>query len=145
MKQGTLLKYYHKFSKADKYILAFAYDEKIYFFEKDKLTKAYTKLDRASRGAGNSLRVSFTAKQKKALAKKSICLCEYNDIINDKYNKGEMVEKKIFEYFNQKWEKDNIPFYVKGDITLDGKETQIKFQNATCTNEKQIARLKSLE
>ena len=53
-----------------------------------------------------------------------------------KYNKGEIFEKLITEYFGMKWEKDNVPFTEGGDIEINGKAFQIKYEKATFTNEK---------
>jgi hypothetical protein len=61
----------------------------------------------------------------------------------EKYNKGEIFEKLVTEYFGQAWKKDTIPFWIQGDINVNGKEIQIKLDSATLMNTKQIARLKS--
>ena len=58
-----------------------------------------------------------------------------------KYNRGEIFEKMVTEYFGQIWVKDNVPFTEDGDITVDGIAYQIKFQKATFCNEKSIANL----
>jgi hypothetical protein len=39
------------------------------------------------------------------------------------------------------WEKDNVPFTEDGDLTANGIAYQIKFEKATFTNEKTLARL----
>ena len=58
-----------------------------------------------------------------------------------KYNRGEVFEKLITEYFGQTWVKDNIPYTEAVDIEVDGIAYQIKFEKATFTNEKTLARL----
>lgn len=58
-----------------------------------------------------------------------------------KYNKGEIFEKLVTEYFAQEWTKDNIPFTEAGDIEINGKAYQIKFEKATFTNEKTLAKM----
>ena len=62
-------------------------------------------------------------------------------VASTKYNKGEIFEKMVTEYFGQEWEKDNVPFTEDGDITVNGVAYQIKFQKATFCNEKSIANL----
>ena len=57
-----------------------------------------------------------------------------------KYNRGEIFEKLVTEFYGQKWEKDNVPFTDDGDLTVNGIAYQIKFQKATFTSEKQLAR-----
>ena len=60
---------------------------------------------------------------------------------NSKYNKGEIFEKFITEYFGQKWEKDNIPFTEAGDIEINGVAYQIKYELASFCSETTLARL----
>jgi hypothetical protein len=58
-----------------------------------------------------------------------------------KYNKGEIFEKLITEMNGQTWTKDNADFWKDGDLTVNGKSFQIKYEKATFTNEKTLARL----
>lgn len=104
------------------------------------------KLDRASRGAGYSLRFRPTRAQKELLKTyKCEILCSvafFKDMVaNSKHNKGEIFEKLVTEKFGQEWHKDNTPFTEDGDITVNGVAYQIKFQNATFCNEKTLANL----
>ena len=62
-------------------------------------------------------------------------------VANSKYNRGEIFEKLVTEYFGQVWVKDNIPFTEAGDIEVNGISYQIKFQKATFCNEKSLASL----
>ena len=59
-----------------------------------------------------------------------------------KYNKGEVFEKLVTEFYGQEWTKDNVPFTVDGDLTVNGTAYQIKFEKATFCNEKSLANLK---
>ena len=103
------------------------------------------KLDKASRGAGYALRFCPTNSQKLALLTNAEVLCSekfFNEqVANSKYNNGEIFEKMVTEYFGQVWTKDTVPFTEDGDITVDGIAYQIKFQKATFTNEKILARM----
>lgn len=107
------------------------------------------KLDRASRGAGQSLRFKPNTGDKLDLfsAGKVIELCSADVfkalVAESKYNKGEIFEKLVTEYFGQTWVKDNVPFTEAGDINVDGIEIQIKFEGATFCTEKQILRLRA--
>lgn len=104
-------------------------------------------LDKASRGAGNSLRFKPNMAQKNLLMREceTFVLCSVADmetlVESTVYNKGEIVEKLITEYYGQTWEKDNIPFTDDGDITVDNIAYQIKFEKATFINEKGMASL----
>ena len=115
-----------------------------------------TCLDKASRGAGYSLRFKPTLNEKYMLmANGATPLCSdrrFNAMlketyINNKskevnYNRGEVFEKLVTEYAGQEWEKDNIPFTEAGDLDWNGIAYQIKFEKATFTNEKSLANLK---
>ena len=76
---------------------------------------------------------------------KSFILCseEYFERLfaDSKYNRGEIFEKLVTEYFGQVWEKDNVPFTQAGDIEIDGIAYQIKYQKATFCTEDSIANL----
>ena len=39
------------------------------------------------------------------------------------------------------WTADSIPFYVQGDINVNGEEIQIKFDTAELTNERCLKNL----
>lgn len=103
-------------------------------------------LDSASRGNGYSLRFKPTNGQKEILlakGAKALCSARFFDaeVAASKYNRGEIFEKMVTESFGQEWKKDNVPFTDDGDITVDGIAYQIKYEKATFTTEKQLARL----
>ena len=54
---------------------------------------------------------------------------------------GEVFEKMETEKAGQTWTKDNVPFTIDGDLTVDGIAYQIKYEGATFTNEKTLAKL----
>lgn len=137
---------YHNISATDKYIMVFNYKKVTYMATVDApIVPSVLKLDKASRGAGYALRFAPTADQKIALLPYAEVLCSTDyfnhEVSESKYNKGEIAEKLVTEKFGQTWEKDNIPFTEAGDINIDGVEYQIKFEKATFTNEKTLARL----
>ena len=142
MNKKTMLKHYRAYNKAESFFICFSYNNNIYFIERKYLPLSILKVDRASRNGGNSLRVSITIDKKRKWSKNAILLCNESEIETGKYNKGENVERKIFAFFNREWKKDNTPFYVSGDIEINGRQIQIKYENATCINEKQIKRLR---
>ena len=61
------------------------------------------------------------------------------EILTGRKNKGEAFEKYETERAGQVWVKDRIPYYIDGDLTVDGVKYQIKFEGASFTNEKVIA------
>lgn len=142
MKKATMIKWYRKFSAANSYIVGFVLDGVLYMVEMTHIAPRFLNVEEASRNQGMNLRLRLKRAQKEALAKKAICLGDADVLTTGKYNKGENFEKVVTEYFGQEWEKDTVPFYVKGDICLDGKEVQIKLDTATLTNEKMLNKLK---
>ena len=129
------------------YIYGFYFQNVIYMVKATEEVMPYIlKLEKASRGAGYALRFKPNMAQKALLlAKGATALCSkdfFDEVVkNSKYNKGEIFEKMVTESYGQKWEKDNIPFTEDGDLTVNGKAFQIKFEKATFINEKQLARM----
>lgn len=142
----TMIDRYNSVAFTHEYIWGYEYKSNIYM----TITSAdympiICKLDKASRGAGYSLRFCPNAQQKIALMTSATLLCSKkyfdSEVENSIYNRGEIFEKIVTEYFGQVWEKDNVPFTGDGDITVNGVAYQIKFQKATFCNEKSIANL----
>lgn len=144
---NEMISKYNQIAFTHNYIFGFEFMGNIYMVETTSEILPYVlKLDKASRGAGYSIRFKPNKSQKVLLMGKNakiLCSKEYfQDMVkNSKYNNGEIFEKLVTEYFGQEWEKDNIPFTKDGDITTNGKSFQIKFHSATFTNEKTLARL----
>lgn len=142
-----LIDRYNALAYTHNYIYGFFYKNMVYMVETDATVMPYIlKLDRASRGAGYSLRFCPTTIQKVFLLShgaKPLCSKKFFEetVANSIYNKGEIFEKMVTEYFGQTWEKDNVPFTEDGDLTVNGTAYQIKFEKATFTNEKSLARM----
>jgi hypothetical protein len=135
----------HAFTHA--YVFGFIFEGTVWAVKAGSAIMPYIlKLDKASRGAGYSLRFCPNRQQKALLLSKgAIALCS-QDYLNtvcasNKYNRGENFEKLYTEYCGQVWEKDHIPYTEAGDIEVDGIAYQIKFEKATFTNEKSLARM----
>ena len=143
MTKQTMIKTYRQYSAADGYILGFVLDKMLYFVQVNEIMPRFLSVEEASRNQGENLRFRLKKAQKISLMKKNpVCLGSADLLVADKYNKGEIFEKLVTEFFGQVWEKDTIPFWVQGDINLDGKEIQIKLDTATLMNTKQVAKLK---
>ena len=138
---------YNELSYTHNYIYGFYFQNVVYMVEATADLMPYIlKLDKASRGAGYALRFCPTKEQKALLLSKgATALCSKNffetSVRESKYNKGEIFEKMVTESFGQEWEKDNVPFTEDGDVTVNGVAYQIKFEKATFTNEKILARM----
>lgn len=141
-----LINGYEELAYTNKYIFGFAYDGVIYASFANVDLALICKLDKASRGAGYSLRFKPNKAQKVLLlmGAQPVCSVEFfnAEVKGSIYNKGEIFEKLVTETIcGQKWEKDNVPFTKGGDVEWNGIAYQIKFEGATFTNEKTLARL----
>ena len=146
---ANLINRYNALAYTHNYIFGFAYEGNIYVLTTTSEILPYIlKLDVASRGAGYSLRFKPVKAQKVFMLNNSEILCSekyFNEIVkNSPYNNGEIFEKLITEKFGQKWIKDNVPFTKAGDIEVNGISYQIKFEKATFTNEKSLAKFEKM-
>jgi hypothetical protein len=140
---------YHRLNAASRYVLGFEADGMIYVIVgKSELVDGCVILDKASRGQGYAIRFKPNRAVKRMLINMGaqvLCSADYfhHMTANSKYNKGEIFEKLVTELmFGQVWEKDNVPFYVDGDVTdTYGIKYQVKFEKATFTNEKSLYNL----
>jgi hypothetical protein len=140
-----MLNTYLKLSGNTKFIIGYEYDKKVYIYFMDTLTNDFVVYDTASKknGGCKSIRIRLTKSMKKSILNSSIELCAITDLDNDKYNKGEMLENRIYNKYNQVWHKENRCFIEGGDIRIDNVEYQIKFQRATITTEKTLNNIMS--
>lgn len=141
MTKQTMVRNYRKYSAADSYIVGFVLNKMLYFVETNEIAPRFLNVEEASRNQGENLRLRLKKTHRESLVKKATCLGSADCLIADKYNKGEIFEKLVTEYFGQAWEKDTIPFWVQGDININGKEIQIKLDSATLMNTKQMKKL----
>ena len=143
MNREEMLNAYTAHSAADAYILGFTNRGKLYAIELPELPDEVLKLDHASskRGGTAKIRVRVATAVKMALiAAGAKLIGTVDDLTADsKHNRGENFERIITELNGQRWVKDSVPFWVAGDITLDGRELQIKLDGAELTNERTLA------
>ena len=144
MVKRTMMKWYEKFSAADGYIIGFVMNKMLYMVEMEHIAPRFLNVEEASRNQGDNLRLRLKKAQKQSLVKKAIYLGSADVLTADKYNKGELFEKVVTEYYGQEWEKDTIPFYMQGDINVNGRELQIKLDSATLANSKMLEKLKRM-
>ena len=107
-----------------------------------EIAPRFLNVEEASRNQGENLHLRLKKAHKASLMKKQpICLGSADCLNAEKYNKGEIFEKLVTEYFGQERKKDTVPFYVDGDINVNGKKIQIKLDSATLMNTKQLKKL----
>lgn len=143
---NQMINKYNDLAFTHNYIFGFRFNGNVYMAIADSRVLPYIlKLDKASRGTGYALRFKPTVDQKMVLMAGATVLCSekfFNETVaNSKYNKGEIFEKMVTEYFGQVWEKDSVPFTNAGDVVANGIAYQIKYESATFTNEKILSRL----
>lgn len=136
---------YHKNSAASEYWFGFVVAGMLYVMTGMSFEElaAFFKLDRAStaKGGFQKIRIKAKAAELKALAAKAVLLGSENLLMDEHWNKGEMLEKIITERFaGREWVKDSVPFFVAGDVEINGKQVQIKLNGAELTNEKILRR-----
>ena len=142
-----LINEYNRLAYTHNYIFGFEYKGLVYAVTTTNEILPYIlKLDKASRGAGLALRFKPTNAQKMLLIAKGaevVGSAEWfkAEVESNNYNIGENFERIITERNGQTWKKDSVPFTIDGDLTVDGVAYQIKYQGATFTNEKTLARL----
>ena len=146
MTMNEMVILYARKSAAHKYALGFVYEGKLYvvvlsFAELSR----FFKLDRASskRGGFAKIRIKLTAKDRAELSATAELIGAKDLLTKDaKHNKGENFERELTERWTaETWVKDSVPFYVAGDIRVDGVEIQVKLDGAELTNEKILSRI----
>ena len=108
------------------------------------------KLATASRGNGASVRFKPNNKQREYLKQnaeriENICTVEElenrAEKVGKQKNRGIAFENLLHEKIGEAWKHNNTSFQTDGDITINGIAYQIKFEQSTLCNEKQINRL----
>ena len=138
-----LLRVYEETTAAVRTLLVFQLCGRAYAAWLDSITEDMVRLDRESsaNGGWTKLKFTLTNKQKVALIEAGAEeVGNIADILALQKNKGNAVECwATRRYMGIEWSKDNIPYYVQGDIQVDGMEVQVKFENASLTNTKVMA------
>lgn len=139
-----LITLYAARSAAHAYILGFVFSGNLYrvTLTFTELT-AYIRQSRTSSAKGGALqaRIRVNSKQAAELVEsgKAVLMGGAEMLEDGKHNKGEVFEKIITETLTGKtWQKDSTPFWVAGDIELNGEQIQVKLNEAELTNEKAI-------
>lgn len=145
---NELIDRYNTIAYTHNYIFGFTYKGLVYAVcTTSKVLPQVLILDKASRGAGYSIRFKPNTDQKLFLLTHATALCSeeffLQEVKNSPYNRGEIFEKLITERCGQTWVKDNVPFTQAGDVEVNGVAYQIKFEKATFITEKSLARFEA--
>lgn len=143
---NSMLKFYTEHAYTDNYIMGFSFKGYIYaIYKHGNDLASMLKVDKASREQGLSLRYRPVKAQKIKMLFDAECVGSMDTLTAIAkamhINKGEAFEKMITEAHGQTWHKDSLAFTDGADLTADGIDYQIKFEEATFINEGQIRRL----
>lgn len=148
MTKETMIRNYRKFSAADSYILGFIYKHEVYMIEVKEIMPRYMRVEHESSRKGGCAKLQLRLPQnyqKQLMRKGAICLGS-EEILNGEYNKGVEFERLVSEMNGQTFRgKDNVPFYVEGDLEIDGRQVQIKFNGAQIVVERTLKKLQKMQ
>ena len=137
---------YERFTAAEGYIIGFPYNGMVYGVEFDRIPRKYTRVQKecSSCGGGYGLYVNVKGKKvAESLVRKAVCYGTIEELNSSKYNKGVMFEKMVWEHNGMEFRgKDRVPFHESGDITINGKEIQIKYLHARICYDRTLTKLK---
>jgi hypothetical protein len=144
MNKNTMIKNYRKFSAADSYIIGFTYKHEVYMVEVKEIAPRYMRVEHESskKGGCAKLQLRLTNQYMEQLIRKGAQVIGDEDMLVGEYNKGVEFERIISEMNGVEYRgKDSVPFYEAGDLNVDGREIQIKFNGAQIVVERTLKRL----
>jgi len=136
---------YETNSAADEYWFGFTLNHMVYVVKNIGFAglAQYFKADRASSNRGGFAKIRIRAKvtELEALLPMATALCTEDELMALNKNVGRAFERLIYERFTtEEWVADSVPFFKAGDVRIDGKEVQLKYNGAELTNEKILTR-----
>lgn len=136
---------YERFTGAEGYAIGFHIGDDVYCAMLDTIPRKYTRIQKecSASGGGYGLYINVsTLKARTELLKKAVKVGTLADLEGD-YNRGVMFEKLIYEINGQEFRgKDNVRFTEGGDIKINGKEIQVKYEHARICYDKTLKKLK---
>lgn len=146
MTMNEMMTAYNARSASHVYALGFVHGGNLYATKLNfaELSR-YFKLDRASskRGGFAKIRIKLTSKDRAELSFTAELIGAESLLTADPaHNKGENFERELTErWTTEAWVKDSVPFWMAGDITVNGEEIQVKLDGAELTNERTLMRI----
>ena len=136
---------YERFTAAEGYAIGFHIDDDVYCVMLDTIPRRFTRVQKECKRAGGGYGLYINVRTKKAkneLIKKAVRVGTMADL-KGQYNRGVMFEKLIYELNGQTFRgKDNVRFTEGGDIVINGKEIQVKYEHARICYDKTLQKLK---
>lgn len=136
-----LMGLYEKHTAAKQNLVGFAYGDKWYYFKCETFDANWCKLDRESskRGGKVKVRLRMTEAAKKECLEKYDCMEFEASFLTLNKNRGCAFERYVTETLcGETWKKDNVPFYMAGDVKYQGVETQVKLDGAQVVMEETL-------
>lgn len=127
---------YRKYSGADAYMMVMIQNKEVYMMEQEEILPRYMVLKPASKTHKEKLQVNLKAAHRKEMIKKGaihlMSEAEFKAVQKEiGLNRGWTAEKVVYDYFGVEWDgPDQLRFDKGGDLEINGKQYQIKFQNA---------------
>lgn len=128
---------------SDVYMVGFEYKGEVYYGCTNSLLFGLIPHTNSKKNGGQTcLRFVPTSKIKQALIEKKavfrICSRSELNLVVTAYdlNKGESFEKLICMNYGIEYHKNNIPYYVRGDVIIDCLHYNLKFEKGNITKRK---------
>jgi hypothetical protein len=144
MNKATMIRQYRRFSAAEAYVLGFEYNKVVYAVMVDEIMPRLMRVEHEStkKGGAAKLQLRITKPLKEQLLRKGAVALGGVDILVGEYNKGVEFERIISEMNGHPFRgKENVGCWVEGDVEIDGKQVQVKFNGAQIVVEKTLHRL----
>ncbi len=145
MTKATMIRNYRKFSASDCYALGFVYKHDLYIAMVDEIAPRFMKVERESskKGGRQKLQLRLNNNDKEYLIRKGAEYLGSETMLIGEYNKGVEFERLVYMINGQEYRgKDNVGFWVAGDIEIDGKQVQVKLEGAQIVVENTLENLK---
>lgn len=146
MNKQTMIRQYRRFSAADAYIIGFTYKHTVYAIMVDEIMPRYMRVEHESsrKGGTAKLQLRLPNKYKEQLLRKGAVALGGEEMLIGEYNKGVEFERIISEQNGHPFRgKENVGFWVEGDVEIDGKQVQVKFNGAQIVVERTLHRLQA--
>lgn len=132
---------------AQEYVLGFVRHSVLYALRTRELPRTALKLNRTSsaKGGWSAVRVRLSAELKEQLVAAGAKALGPASLLEDpdEPNKGVVFERITASWLGVRWErKSNAPWWEAGDLLVDGKQVQVKLDNATLLTEQHLLHLR---
>ena len=142
---NLLIAAYIALTAANEYWFGFTLNHKVYVVTGMTFAdlRPFLKIEKAaaSKGGHSKIRIKARVGELAGLLPRATFLGDETILADEKWNTGIKFEKIVTERIaGKEWVRDSVPFWIAGDLALDGKQIQVKFNGAELTNEKTIRR-----